>query len=261
MLLKVRLPSSIPPIPKMSLSMTDVDLTLSALPSSSTILLSMVAVFVLLSFVRALFIGLREHLAFVRTRKANNNTSFVSVSTTAPAPSSTTSTSSPSEKASTGTAAVAPPRPRSSWLWGLVKWDTLPAFPVDVTTAASPRAHLAIGSGAGVMGEKWPQMQQANARRAPVVRGPGPAFERPLPTLYQSDMPVSMAKMIMSRHRPAIRSLSVRLSIPALHCPHSSDPQFRSFEHRRTGAYDLVIAFVPQPSYSPYSVSSHHDLP
>ncbi|TEB32771.1 hypothetical protein FA13DRAFT_225918 [Coprinellus micaceus] len=82
MLVKVRLPTpllphhlpqlpQIPQIPAhMRVSMTDVDLTLSALPSSTTILASIIALFVLLSFVRALTIGFQEHLAFVRGRKA-----------------------------------------------------------------------------------------------------------------------------------------------------------------------------------------------
>ncbi|KAF8351968.1 hypothetical protein F5887DRAFT_1068342 [Amanita rubescens] len=47
------------------------------------------------------------------------------------------------------------------------------------------------------------------------VRRPGPAFETPLPALYQTEVPVSMAKIIMSRHtyrkptpRPPSRSPS-----------------------------------------------------
>jgi len=51
------------------------------------------------------------------------------------------------------------------------------------------------------------QPQQQRGRR------PGPAFDHPLPALYQSDVPVSMAKMIMSRHtfrRPTTRPPPVR---------------------------------------------------
>jgi len=103
-------------------------------------------------------------------------------------------------------------RPTSSWLWGLVKWDQLPAFPLEAPSVQNSN----VGQGASVgMSEKrgWfhvPQPQQAATRRPPVVsiRRPGPAFDRPLPAVYQSDMPVSMAKMIMSRHtfrRPSSR--------------------------------------------------------
>lgn len=163
----------------MSLSMTDVDLTLSALPSSSTILLSMVAVFVLLSFVRIFFIGLREHLAFVKGRKAQQDPKTFSSSTTpAPSPSS-------SEKSS-GTAhhAQMEQRPTSSWLWGLIKWDTLPAFPL-APSLQHQHSGAGIGRGVGVgMNEKqgWfqPQPQQALQRPVLTTRRPGgPAFERP----------------------------------------------------------------------------------
>lgn len=238
MLLKVRLPTS---IPQMSLSMTDVDLTLSALPSSSTILLSMVAVFVLLSFVRALFIGLQEHLAFVRGRKAlqmqkGPSPTASSASTPgAPPPSPTLKEMSITTP---GEAALAQRRrPTSSWLWGLVKWDTLPAFPVDVTAAASPSRRLsssAIGAGAGVgLGEKgkWKLQEMQQVRRSPPNgghrRNGAATIERPLATLYQTDMPVSMAKMIMSRHTfrrptsrpPPARAASVQIQVAPRRTP------------------------------------------
>ncbi|KAJ2919742.1 hypothetical protein MD484_g631, partial [Candolleomyces efflorescens] len=204
----------------MSLSMNDVDLTLSALPASSTILLSMVAVFVLLSFVRALVIGLREHLDFVKGRKAQQDTKTFS------SPAASSSSPSSSEKFNNAAPrAQMEQRPTSSWLWGLIKWDTLPAFPL---APSLHHTHVSAGIGRGVgvgMSEKqgWllqPQPQQAALQR-PVLttrRPGGPAFERPLPTLYQSEVPVSMAKMIMSRHVspcfPTVHNASPRFDLP-----------------------------------------------
>ncbi|KAJ2932427.1 hypothetical protein H1R20_g4641, partial [Candolleomyces eurysporus] len=165
-------------MPRMALSLSDVDLTLSALPSSSTILLSMVAVFVLLSFVRAFFIGFREHLAFVKGRKAQQVPKFNSSTSASSSPSS-------SEKSNSTPRVQMEQRPTSSWLWGLIKWDTLPAFPL---APSLQHAHVSAGIGRGVgvgMSEKqgWlqPQAQQA-ALQGPVLttrRPGGPAFERP----------------------------------------------------------------------------------
>jgi len=81
----------------------------------------------------------------------------------------------------------------TSWFWGLIKWDSLPALP-------SVRNRI-NGVSMSETERGW-QPQQQRGRR------PGPAFEHPLPALYQSDVPVSMAKMIMSRHtfrRPTSR--------------------------------------------------------
>ncbi|KAF4623223.1 hypothetical protein D9613_001391 [Agrocybe pediades] len=84
----------------------------------------------------------------------------------------------------------------SSWLWGLVKWDSLP-----------PAA--AIAERGGWQPPSSPQMQQIQRQ----TRRQRPSFEQPLPALYESQVPVSMAKMIMSRHtfrRPASRPPPVR---------------------------------------------------
>ncbi|KAF9555847.1 hypothetical protein CPC08DRAFT_118058 [Agrocybe pediades] len=85
----------------------------------------------------------------------------------------------------------------SSWLWGLVKWDSLP-----------PAA--AIAERGGWQPPSSPQMQQIQRQQ---TRRQRPSFEQPLPALYESQVPVSMAKMIMSRHtfrRPASRPPPVR---------------------------------------------------
>ena len=93
------------------------------------------------------------------------------------------------------------------WFWALLKWDGLPALPTSVRNRIN-------GVSMSEMERSW-QPQQQRGRRP----GPGPAFEHPckfdmildrithiqlsylaVPALYQSDVPVSMAKMIMSRH-------------------------------------------------------------
>jgi len=207
MLLKVRLPTSIPQIPKMSmpplpLSMSDMDLTLSSLPSSSTILLSLVAIFVLTSFVRALWIGLREHMALVKEKRQQQHR---------PVPAQ--SLVSPSEKS--GIPEEDLRRPTPSWLWSFVRWDSLFAL----------RAPSTDSTDSSFTNEKqrWcpqPQFNRRTPMMSQVARRAGPAFDRPreflplpsssciltlipspqVPTLYESDIPVSMAKMIMSRH-------------------------------------------------------------
>ncbi|CAA7265237.1 unnamed protein product [Cyclocybe aegerita] len=94
-----------------------------------------------------------------------------------------------------------------SWYWGLVKWDSLPlpSFPRARTGAPSSPSMSEAGRG------RWGSPQQY--QHISQGRRPGPAFETPLPALYQSEVPVSMAKMIMSRHtfrRPTSRPPPVR---------------------------------------------------
>ncbi|TFK25447.1 hypothetical protein FA15DRAFT_357936 [Coprinopsis marcescibilis] len=187
MLLKVRLPTSIPQIPRMQmpplpLSMSDVDLTLSILPSASTILLSLLASFILTSFVRALWIGMQERLALVKKKRHEQHHHSPSRSLVPPPEKPTVSPAKETR------------RPTSSWLWGLIRSDILPSFPTRGSNSTSAAVDL---------NEKqtWSQPQP---RRPPMMtqvgRRAGPAFDRPLPTLYESDIPVSMAKIIMSRH-------------------------------------------------------------
>ncbi|KAH6903196.1 hypothetical protein BKA70DRAFT_1301867, partial [Coprinopsis sp. MPI-PUGE-AT-0042] len=184
MLVRVRLPATMPQLPQMPrmsipplpVSMSDVDLTLSGFPSSSNILLSLFAVFVLASFVRALWVGLQEHLALVQEKKQQQQHPIPAQSLMPPQEKS--ALPQPAEQTSNVT---------SSWLWGLVRWERHPV--------ASAQSNFSNEK------QSWPQYEH---RRAPsmsqVGRRTGPAFARPLPTLYESDIPVSMAKMIMSRH-------------------------------------------------------------
>ncbi|KAG2007011.1 hypothetical protein CC2G_014739 [Coprinopsis cinerea AmutBmut pab1-1] len=177
---------SMPPLP---LSMSDVDLTLSVFPSSSTILLSLLAVFILTSFVRALWIGLREHLALVKEKRQQQQHSTPTQSLT-----------SPTEKSAIASQGQDTRPPTSSWLWGLLRLSALRAPPSQSEECAYPSEKQA-----------WSQPQFQPRRphlMSQVGRRTGPAFDRPLPTLYESDIPVSMAKMIMSRHtfrRPSSR--------------------------------------------------------
>ncbi|KAF9528909.1 hypothetical protein CPB83DRAFT_835397 [Crepidotus variabilis] len=91
----------------------------------------------------------------------------------------------------------------SSAFLGLIKWDSLPSLPL-------PRR----GNGAQSMSEtergRWTSQPQSSRTQ---TRSGRPAFQHPQPAIYQSDVPVSMAKMIMSRHtfrRPSSRPPPVR---------------------------------------------------
>jgi len=96
----------------------------------------------------------------------------------------------------------------SSLLWGLVKWDTLPKLPIPRRDAG------ALSASETERGRSTTQRQQHGLRiHLTQGRHTGPAFDRSLPAVYQSVVPVSMAKMIMSRHtfrRPSSRPPPVR---------------------------------------------------
>ncbi|KIJ99711.1 hypothetical protein K443DRAFT_132947 [Laccaria amethystina LaAM-08-1] len=151
----LRLPSSM-------VSISQVDLTLSTLPSASSILLSLLASLVLLAFIRAAFLFMRSQPSPLK-----------------PGP-------RPQEDQKL------PSRPQSSFGWGLIRWDSLPALPLSLAAASASIKGSGVGMGAGVATGKSAWRQQN--------RGPGPTFEHPSPALYQTHVPVSMAKMIMSRH-------------------------------------------------------------
>uniref|UniRef100_A0A0W0FBP3 Uncharacterized protein n=1 Tax=Moniliophthora roreri TaxID=221103 RepID=A0A0W0FBP3_MONRR len=74
----------------------------------------------------------------------------------------------------------------------------------------------------------------------------GPSFEQPLPAIYQSQEPISMAKMIMSRHtfrRPGQKMPRRSASAP----PTSSRPQ--SMRMKENPHFTL-----------PHALSYAHDL-
>jgi hypothetical protein len=96
--------------------------------------------------------------------------------------------------------------------WSLIwKWERVhAALPISLTIR-DEMVGVPVGKGAGVglsagasISRSEMGMQQPNWQH----KRSGPAFESPLPAIYQSEVPVSMAKMIMSRHtirRPSQR--------------------------------------------------------
>ncbi|KAF7762093.1 hypothetical protein Agabi119p4_8686 [Agaricus bisporus var. burnettii] len=100
--------------------------------------------------------------------------------------------------------------------WACFKWDNLPTLPVSLKLNENDMK----GQGVGFVA------QQRSA--AQPWRRTGPAFESPLPAMYQTDVPVSMAKMIMSRHtfrRPAPRP-PPRASKPGSQMQYTRRPTF-----------------------------------
>ncbi|KAF8184440.1 hypothetical protein BJ912DRAFT_527257 [Pholiota molesta] len=133
----------------------------------------------------------------------STTTVTASGSSTAPTSSTTTGT--------TGLPTDTPQTRTTSWLWGLVKWDALPSLPVVRGQGRHwrPMSQQQQGQQQVQMQQHGVGQQQQQSGR----RSPGPAFDHPLPALYQSGTPVSMAKMIMSRHtfrRPTARPPPVR---------------------------------------------------
>ncbi|PPQ68383.1 hypothetical protein CVT25_007921 [Psilocybe cyanescens] len=131
----------------------------------------------------------RKRVSFVAIVKQESGSTPVGASSSASETRSQGGKEKPTSKATT--TAQTDVKKMSSCLWGLVKWDSLPAVPSR--------------SGRGGWQQPSPQMQQ--------TRRPGPAFDHPLPALYDTQVPASMAKMIMSRHtfrRPTSRPPPVR---------------------------------------------------
>ncbi|KAJ6575630.1 hypothetical protein DFH09DRAFT_1311690 [Mycena vulgaris] len=125
------------------------------------------------------------------------------------------------------------PKPASSWLPLRLSWETLPPPP-----ASSASSHVS---------------------RAGPVRHPEPALatrprvEAPLPAIYESHTPVSMAKMIMTRHVRIIFAFSLLYFI--LFSSAAPAVLFCS-----TSCYDPTLVSSQQtcrrPSPSPSRVSS-----
>ncbi|KAJ7604672.1 hypothetical protein DFH06DRAFT_1253796 [Mycena polygramma] len=110
--------------------------------------------------------------------------------------SSSSSASPPRPRISTRTLPPAPAK-RTSWL-GLFSWETLP-LPVPAVSASDLTIPIALNA------VPPPAMRGRHVYRG--GRGVGFAapraranIEAPLPAIYESQTPVSMAKMIMSRH-------------------------------------------------------------
>jgi len=78
-----------------------------------------------------------------------------------------------------------------SWVWSW-RWEGLPlSLPVSFSVSDHEVPGVGVGKGLGVGNELMKMNWQ--------VRQSRPGFERPLPTLYESNVPLSMAKLIISR--------------------------------------------------------------
>ncbi|KAG7095638.1 hypothetical protein E1B28_006361 [Marasmius oreades] len=111
--------------------------------------------------------------------------------------------------------------------WRLFTWESLPvSLPITLTTPPNPTI---IGRGVGVKSVTSliaspppPRLPTSNHTRSQKEQAMsfhrrGPTFEQPLPAIYQSQEPLSMAKLIMSRHtlrRPSPKSLKRSSSAP-----------------------------------------------
>jgi len=161
-----------------------------SLPSNTSILLSLLATLVILSFVRAALLCFRPN-----TGKQVQQP---------------TQTQAEAKAAEQSESTI---QRRSSRAWGLLIWDNLRtiSLPISLTMAEKETA----GKGIGLQGKR-PAAPSQPWQPVRSKRG-GPAFETPLPALYQSGEPMSMAKMIMSRHtyrRPTSRPPARVPSIP-----------------------------------------------
>ncbi|KDR80890.1 hypothetical protein GALMADRAFT_135978 [Galerina marginata CBS 339.88] len=175
--------SSLPSLPSLP------SFSLLTKPSTWLVLL---ATLVILSSIRAALLFVRPP-SWTAGRKSVSFVTIVKEEKPTPVGASTSASATESQDGKDTSPGRTKPTEKktSSWLWGLVKWDSLPALPERGRWQAPP-----------------PQMQQVQPGRRQ-----GPAFEHPLPALYNTEVPVSMAKMIMSRHtfrRPASRPPPVR---------------------------------------------------
>ncbi|KAF9035575.1 hypothetical protein BJ165DRAFT_649137 [Panaeolus papilionaceus] len=198
--------------------------SLSRFTPSFPLLLTLLASLVIIASLRAAVLFLRPlsknakaqvsvipALVSVQGQEKLENASAITPSSSLPSSASASASSSssksiivPSKSASIpapppspGSSEAQKPQTRrrwSSWGWGLVKWDTLPALPPYNGTVGG-------GSGNGnASTSRWEQQQLQRQQQQPMMMQHRRQFESPPPALYQSEVPVSMAKMIMSRH-------------------------------------------------------------
>ncbi|KAF9078470.1 hypothetical protein BDP27DRAFT_1309625 [Rhodocollybia butyracea] len=90
-----------------------------------------------------------------------------------------------------------------SWKSIISAWDSV-NLPVTLTAPLPPST--LVGRGVGLNGAVLAEQISQPIRSRPT-------FEQPLPAIYQSKEPVSMAKMIMSRHTFRRPSQSQRISV------------------------------------------------
>ncbi|KIL66137.1 hypothetical protein M378DRAFT_37021, partial [Amanita muscaria Koide BX008] len=206
--------------------MPNVVVDFHSLPSNAAILLSLFFALFLLLVVHAAYSLIREYI-IIRTKQQldqkKGRSSLVAQEQGASLPPSSLkalelSTTSPTkvERVRVSASALEKQQARTppgapgkgNWRSGMFswfKWDT--SLPTSLRTS---RNDVMNGRGAGVS----PLTVAAPPREAPPPQAPklqrarswrqitrsGPAFETPVPAMYQTDMPASMAKIIMSRH-------------------------------------------------------------
>ncbi|KAJ6587956.1 hypothetical protein B0H19DRAFT_1097561 [Mycena capillaripes] len=131
------------------------------------------------------------------------------------------------------------PAPKS-WLGGLLSWETLPPLSLSASFDVLPAIPIAL-SGPGSVTGPPPAMRGRHVyrggrgvgfvRRPEAALSARPRIEAPLPAIYESQTPVSMAKMIMSRHthrRPSPPAPRRSASSPARRPPSPPSDHARS---------------------------------
>ncbi|KAK7460928.1 hypothetical protein VKT23_008856 [Stygiomarasmius scandens] len=112
---------------------------------------------------------------------------------------------------------------KKSVSWRIFGLDSLPvSLPITLTAPTNTMVGKGVGLNAGsVLSRSLPsQLTQQPRSPSPPRRG-GPTFEQPMASIYQSQEPISMAKIIMSRHtfrrptpKPSRRATSLPPSRP-----------------------------------------------
>lgn len=125
--------------------------------------------------------------------------------------------------------------------WGRsLQWNILPvSLPFTLTLSEKPSSEVGNGVGVGLAHKRGQMLPVVNwrPRIGPQFQPPREfipashftfgiqASRRPAPALYENPVPLSMAKMIMSRH---VRILFVSSTLQALTCPLTDVPQTKS---------------------------------
>lgn len=144
------------PAASMPMSMSSVSFPslATSLPSNSSVLLSLLASLVLLSFIRAAFLCLRTTVG-----KQTQPQSQVQVQ----------GKSTEKEQETR--------QQRSSWAWGLLTWDSLPAVTLTLPVSLTIVDNNTNGRGVGMQEKREERPNQG--WQPPRSRRGGPAFESP----------------------------------------------------------------------------------
>ncbi|PFH48935.1 hypothetical protein AMATHDRAFT_41902 [Amanita thiersii Skay4041] len=265
------------------------------LPSNSTILLSLFAALTFLVLIHVIYVVVRAYILRVKQRFGQKQKSALLVaqeqggsSSSSALPSSKSQPNSV-ERSSVSASALeqqarAPKVVQGKWNIGLFnwfRWDNLQlTLPVTLTMPGSDNVKSrGVGMGIGVtappvnlsapprssdektqqQGQQQPSQTWQQGRRA------GPAFESPLPALYQTDVPASMAKIIMSRHKAIskttstaiVNTLSSDITSPTICCVRLTLTWSRPEQFNAARAY---YYYLPFPSPTPYPTILHRKV-